>query len=591
MMKIKISWKLTFVYLILTIFLLLSLYSYLNPSIKSYVDDRLRDRIRKELVLNTELLESRFIQKLDSNTTGQIARKIGSSLGLRATIINPDGIVLGDSEVSEANIGVMENHISRPEIIEAAKNGFGESKRFSTTVKKDMLYMASRIGTDKIYGFIRLAMPVSDILSLKSNINRILAIALLSTFIAGLIISYFVFIFVSRPISEISDIARDIAGGNFSKRIYPRSNDEIGELAKNLNYMSDQMRSKIDEASSEKAKIVAVLSSMFEGVLVTNEKGEILMMNPSLRKMFLVEASPQGKKPIETIRNGEIQEIVDLILSHGGVPLSKEIHVYVPEERFIKINGAPMIRNNCSEGALLVFHDITELKRLEKLRQDLVANVSHELRTPISNIKGYAETLLDGAFEDKENAKNFIKIIYDESERLAKLIEDILDLSKIESGKMMISLLPAGISDIINRAVSIMSNQANSKSISIKTSIADNTPKIMADETKVSQVLINLLDNAIKHTPAGGNITISAAPQKSFVRVDVLDTGAGIPEKDLQRIFERFYRVDTARSREFGGTGLGLSIVKHIVQAHGGEVMVKSRVGKGSTFSFTIPIA
>lgn len=234
---------------------------------------------------------------------------------------------------------------------------------------------------------------------------------------------------------------------------------------------------------------------------------------------------------------------------------------------------------------------ITELKLLEQIRQDFVANVSHELRTPLSNIKGYAETLLSGALEDKENAKDFLNIIYKESDRLSKLIDDLLDLSKIESGKMKMVFAPVEFKSIVARVIDILKKFATDKSISIDTNLPDNLPKLLGDENRITQALINLVDNAIKYTPSKGSVSISASSQDSFVRIDVKDTGIGIPKKDLPRIFERFYRIDKARSRELGGTGLGLSIAKHLVQAHGGEISVTSVLGKGSTFSFTIPIA
>jgi two-component system phosphate regulon sensor histidine kinase PhoR len=249
------------------------------------------------------------------------------------------------------------------------------------------------------------------------------------------------------------------------------------------------------------------------------------------------------------------------------------------------------MRNNRLEGAILVFHDITELRRLEIIRQDFVANVSHELRTPISSIKGYAETLLEGALEDKDNAKEFISIIYHDSNRLAALINDLLDLSKIESGKMKMFFSASDPALLIKKAVMIMDNHAKARSITLKTEIPQNLPKIKADEARLSQVMINLLDNAIKYTPEQGTVVISAEVTNGTLQVDIADTGIGISDKDLPRIFERFYRVDKARSRELGGTGLGLSIVKHIVSAHGGVVWVKSELGLGSTFSFTIPLA
>jgi two-component system phosphate regulon sensor histidine kinase PhoR len=264
----------------------------------------------------------------------------------------------------------------------------------------------------------------------------------------------------------------------------------------------------------------------------------------------------------------------------------------MPEEKILLVHATPVIQEERTEGAVLVFHDITELRKLEKIRQDFVANVSHELRTPISNIKGYAETLLEGAVHDKENVEDFIQIISSNSEHLANLINDILDLSKIESGKLEMERKPCNIYPLAQKIVSGLQRQADDQQVTIEINIEKDLPKILADEKRLAQVLLNLIDNAIKYNKKGGKVIITAHKKNThFIQVDISDTGIGISENDLPRVFERFYRIDKARSREMGGTGLGLSIVKHIVQAHGGDVSTSSILGKGSTFSFTIPRA
>ncbi|MBI1871439.1 MAG: GHKL domain-containing protein [Chlamydiae bacterium] len=349
------------------------------------------------------------------------------------------------------------------------------------------------------------------------------------------------------------------------------------------------LEKKRELQSIEQAKLDAVLSSMFEGILLTDDRGQILLMNPSLRKSFFIHFPPEGKRPIEVIRNVTIQNMVDQALQTPGKLISEEISLTLPEEKFLRVNAVSIVRENSVEGAILIFHDITELRRLEKVRQDFVANVSHELRTPVCSIKGYAETLLDGALEDSNSSRKFVDIIYRDSTRLETLINDLLDLARIESGKMKMVLLPIHVSDVIEKTMAIIENQAKIKSIEMIVKTQSSLPKILADETRLSQVMLNLLDNAIKYTPKSGVIHVEAARQDSFVQVDVSDTGIGISSKDLSRVFERFYRADKARSKELGGTGLGLSIVKHIVQAHGGEVWARSQMGQGSIFSFRIP--
>ena len=431
----------------------------------------------------------------------------------------------------------------------------------------------------------------SDISTARHISQKIAAITVIMILIMAGVMGSAVFHIVSSPLSEIADMTRRIARGDFSKKALTRSSDEIGNIATSLNYMADEIKEKMAGLSSEKTKLEAVVSGMFEGVILTNAKGDIVLANPAIRKFFAVDLLHKGKIPIEVIRNSAIHDIVDMVLKKKQRFTTKELVINVPEEKVIQINGVPVVEEGKLEGAILVFHDITELRRLERMRQDFVANVSHELRTPIASIKGYAETLLGGAINDKANAKDFVEIIYRDSERLAQLISDLLDLSGIESGKMKMAIVPLDVRNILERAIKIMDKQAKDKELSINLNLKDVLPRILADEARMLQVLINLLDNSVKYTMSGGTITVSAQPKGRYIQIDISDTGIGIPDKDMPRIFERFYRVDKARSRELGGTGLGLSIVKHIVQSHKGEVWVKSAVGKGSTFSFIIPVA
>jgi len=430
-----------------------------------------------------------------------------------------------------------------------------------------------------------------DIGLLQGKVRNLVAVSIIGILLFSLGLTVFVSVFISRPLTEMSLIAKAMAQGDFSKKAYTRSQDEIGDLARALNTMSEDIRGKIESINSGKTKLDLVLSSMFEGVIVTDAHENIIIMNPSLRKLFLIDVNPEGKRPLEVIRNNAVDDMIGKIVKEKQQLATEEIVINIPEEKILKVNGVPIMSNNRLEGVILVFHDITELRHLEKIRQDFVANVSHELRTPVSSIKGYAETLLDGALEDKANAKEFVNIIYQDSNRLVSLINDLLDLSKIESGKLKMSFASLDPVLLIKKGVTVINNQAQAKSISLKINIPQDLPKIKADETRFAQVMINLLDNAIKYSSEGAAVIISAKAADGVLQIDISDSGMGISEEDLPRIFERFYRVDKARSRELGGTGLGLSIVKHIVSVHGGQVWVKSELGRGSTFSFTIPLA
>ena len=358
---------------------------------------------------------------------------------------------------------------------------------------------------------------------------------------------------------------------NMFEKIFSKDNPT---LAKELTQTKEQLA----QVLSNQSKLEAVFGSMFDGVMVIDQCGEILLMNQTLKDLWNVTQNPVGRKPLEVIRNMEIQQLTDKVLQGKAGVTSQELSVLVPEEKFFQVHATPVIREGQVDGVVLVFHDITKLRHLERVRRDFVANVSHELRTPVATIKGYAETLLDGALDDKDNAKDFIQIIHSDADRLAKLINELLDLSRIESGQMTLALNSCRLLSIIKRVMNILQKQAHEKFVKVTINISPEL-NIRVDETAISQVFLNLIENAIKYNNVGGTITVSAKEKDREVIVSITDTGIGIPEEDLPRIFERFYRVDKAHSREVGGTGLGLSIVKHIIQAHDGEVTFTSHLG------------
>jgi len=586
-MRIKLHFKLTFIFCLAAVVGLLTGYFFLSSHLKNYLENNIQSNLKNQTMLVKDFLETHWEGKSGFHDADLLADRFGKELSVRITIIGRNGTVAGDTDLSADEIRLAENHLSRPEIRDALENGFGISKRYSGTIKTYLFYMAVPFGKNQTAGFLRLAIPLKDIELVLSKLKNIVAAALFLVFLLSLGFTFFISVFISKPLVEMAGIAQTIAGGDFSKKPSIRSKDELGDLAKTLALMSDKIQENIQKIKQDAAKSNAILSCMVEGIIVTDEKGKILLINPALMKLFSLDKDPSGKKPIEILRNVSVQDIVETVLK-GGNFTSEEITVI--GEKTLHVNAAPILRDNQMDGIVLVFHDITELKRLENVRRDFVANASHELRTPISSIKGYAETLLDGALGDKKNAKDFVNIIHEDSNRLAKLIDDLLDLAKIESGKMATEFLPVNIPDIIKKSVNVVNNRAKVKSITIDSNAPNDLPPALADETLLSQVLFNLLDNAVKYTPEKGSVKIDSRKEGELIQIDISDTGIGIPEKDIPRIFERFYRVDKARSRELGGTGLGLSIVKHIIQILGGSVWVKSELGKGSTFSFTVPI-
>jgi two-component system phosphate regulon sensor histidine kinase PhoR len=590
-MKISIHWKLTIIFCLILVVGLLIGYSYLSDQLNSFLESNLQDNLKRELLLARSYLESRLTASYNSADIDAFADTIGIKLTVRVTIINLDGSLLGDSDLNREELLRAENHLDRPEVQAALRSGFGQSTRYSYTIKKNLLYMAIPFGKEKTSGILRLSMALADIDIFEAEPQKKIILTMAIVLGLSVVFTAFISFIVTKPLEEMATIAKGMAKGDFSKKPIVYSKDEIGNLANALTYMSDEIKKNIATITREVTKLDIILSSMFEGIMVINAREEITLMNPSLRKMFMIDMDPIGKKPLEVIRNSAVQKIVDDLLQDKRRFINEKILVTQTEEKFLEINAVSLLRHNISEGCVLVFHDITELRRLEKIRQDFVANVSHELRTPMSSIKGYAETLLHGALEDRINARDFINIIHQDSNRLANLIDDLLDISRIESGKMELVVMALELKPIIQRIIGVLEQPAREKSLSITCDFPDVLPRVLTDDKRLSQVLLNLLDNAVKYTPAGGRIKIILSIKEKFIQVDIADTGIGIPAEDIPRIFERFYRVDKARSRELGGTGLGLSIVKNIVSAHGGEVWVDSEYGKGSTFSFTIPLA
>jgi two-component system, OmpR family, phosphate regulon sensor histidine kinase PhoR len=401
---------------------------------------------------------------------------------------------------------------------------------------------------------------------------------------------------LTQPIQRMRKMARQLATGSLEREIQIYPSDEWGELAKAVDEMRIQLKEKIEEISRERDYLKTILKGMVEGVLVVDERGRILMVNDALRKILSLSSEVVDKAPLEAIRNAELEEAIREAVQEGKnsafeltFPLSggKTIEVNVvgisPSPKKIDKEGEQI------KGAIAVFHDISRLKELEKIRQDFVANVSHELRTPLTTIKGYTETLLDGALKESL-APQFLQVIQKHADRLAKIVEDLLALSKIESKEFYLKVERLPLSELIDDISDFVKEATEKKKISISRSIIPSTLEVMGDRSYLEQVFINLLDNAIKYTHEGGEVSISAFEnEQREIQVLIQDNGMGIPKEDLSRIFERFYRVDKGRSQELGGTGLGLSIVKHIIHAHGGRVWVESQPGKGSTFYFTLP--
>jgi two-component system phosphate regulon sensor histidine kinase PhoR len=418
-------------------------------------------------------------------------------------------------------------------------------------------------------------------------VRHALWLAALGVLIVTVVVSFIFSLVFSSRMKRVMQFAQRAAAGDFTPLQRPAARDEVADLGDAVGGMVSQLGQTIHTLTDERNRSAAILSSMVEGVAVVGSDERILYCNQAFEQILeLPQGSSQGKKLVEALRQAELVSAVRQVLP-GGDEVTGEVEVGTVRRRSFSVTAAP-VRAAGASSAVLVLHDITELRRLERVRRDFVANVSHEFKTPLTAIQGFAETLLGGALDDKANRKRFVEIIREQAQRLTRLTDDLLKLSRIEAGRLDLESRPLSVAALVNGCVESARLKAESKGLHITVELPEDIPSIRGDAAQLGEVLQNLVDNALQYTPPGGHIDVSAYSNGHEVIFTVADTGIGIPESDLERIFERFYRVDAARSREAGGTGLGLSIARHIVDAHGGRIWVESAVGQGSRFRFSI---
>lgn len=518
-------------------------------------------------------------------------KQLGKESHMRLTVVATDGTVLGDSDEQPAN---MENHLSRPEIIAAksSPDGVGAARRVSDTLKQELFYVAVAVRDgDRLLGFVRAAIPTAPLdAEVFGMLQRI-------GFVAGLVgvaaaaISLWLSRRLVRPLEELRRGAERFSQGDLKHRVRGDFSLEIAAVADAMNQMAAALDARIRELIQQRNEGQAVLSSMVEGVIAVDSQQRIISMNQACARLLSTDAArAAGRSLQEVVRNPDLQQLVAGVLI-GQKPLSQEIQLHQQGERQIEAH-ASVLRDAADReiGVLLVLHDVTRLRKLENMRRDFVANVSHELRTPITSIKGFVETLLDGAVENPEDAKRFLQIVAAQTDRLEAIIEDLLLLSRVEEEHEHSepTLEIGNIQSIIEAAVSVCRLKADEKQIHLDIA-CDPSLRAEINPTLLEQALVNLIDNAVKYSNEGQTVHIEAELMPDELQIRVRDHGCGIPREHLPRIFERFYRVDKARSRSLGGTGLGLAIVKHIAQYHRGRATVESTLGKGSTFVLHLP--
>jgi two-component system phosphate regulon sensor histidine kinase PhoR len=485
----------------------------------------------------------------------------------------------------------MENHLNRPELQEARLRGKGKSIRFSSTIGIDMLYVAITLKEgSEIKGYVRLARSLDDVQSMIEKVYQSIFLAMMIVTVIALVIALIFSYRLSAPIRAMERFTERLRQGHPVGTLLLETADETKKLADNINYLLDELQSQIRLANEEKSKLMTAFTSMTEGVLILNTEDKIEFINQALSNILSEQYGDiNGKTLLEAFRSVDLQKAF-LEFKETRINVSREITLGNIESVILNVSISAVQDYPEEEKTMIVFHDVTRLKKLEKIRIDFVANVTHEIRTPLTAIIGYLETIKDGAINNIEETKKFIDIILKQAERLNRLVEDLLTISKIELNETRFKFENIFLSDAVTNVISIVEKKATSKKITIENNMPEKLRPVRADRDRLTQIFVNVLDNAVKFTPESGKVIITADETDAYSVVSIIDTGIGVPQDEIQRLGERFYRVDKTRSRDLGGTGLGLSIVKHLMIAHGGRMEIESQLGRGTKVFLFFPL-
>ena len=524
------------------------------------------------------------------------------------TFIDLDGVVWGDTERDGQALRAMDNHLTRPEVQDVIKKGSGIRDRYSNTTQTEFRYFALPIyrnmgaeitpneeGT--LIGICRVALPMEAVNTAIGNLRRMALIASVAGLILTIVFSVFSTGAITKPIQKLTQMTQSLAAGNINSRVPIDSRNELGQLSQNFNLMADTIQEQIDEISEEHRRSATILTNMGEGVLLVNGASEITYANPTAISMLALPDAYMGKALIEINRIPELQALLKKAEETETIAFA-EIQLGNLREPEAEITVVPV---SAGQEYVIVIHDVTKERQLERIRADFVANVSHELRTPLTTIRGYAETLLSEDSVRTKTGEQFIVKILNHSARLTRLVSDLLELSRLELGEVELKRVPCHLNTFYEPLLDVFEPLLEESGLVLKWEIPEKFQKVNVDEQLFMQIFVNLIDNAIKYTPDGGEITVSAEicsreetegsnTVSDEIILSVEDTGIGIPMESQPRVFERFYRVDEGRAREMGGTGLGLAIVKHIVLSHNGRIWLESTLGQGSIFSVAVPL-
>ena len=604
MKSIKLIWHIFPANFLITISAMLAVAWYGSTSLQTFF----LHHMEEDLVARAYLVEKRVAGFLDAEQRDSLetfCRQAGRKSATRITVILPSGVVIADSDEDQL---LMDNHGNRPEIISALAGQHGSSIRFSTTLNERRLYVAVPLTASKpvlennsgepILGALRMSVSISAIENTLRHVQTRIAFGVLVVALIAALITMVVSRKISRPLEKMKEGAERFAKGQFDPPLTTsgRVALEVEALGGAMNRMAEQLQERIDTIIQQHNELETVFSSMLEAVLVVDCKKRIINVNKAGAGLLgIKQTEAPGKSIKELVRSLDLHRIVSNVLASEDVVEDEIIIADGSKNRYLRTNGVKMYdKNSVCLGVLLVMNDVTRLRRLENVRRDFVANVSHELKTPVTSIKGYAETILDSTLEDVEQTRGFLEIIVRQSDRLGAIINDLLDLSRIEqeSRKEEIQLTPGFIKNVLDEVVEVCLLKAEEKNITIDMDCPGDL-QAPINEPFLEQAVTNLLINAIKYSDTDSRVELLGKSQlrygRKMIAISVRDYGAGIGKKHLPRLFERFYRSDKARSRKLGGTGLGLAIVKHIAQAHNGSVTVESELGKGSIFTLYLP--
>ena len=559
------------------------------PNIDKLSIKETENELVKQTGLTAKIFSNKIISVSNRANLQEEAKQIAAVTKSRVTLIDPAGKVLADTETSASKIAQMDNHFNRPEIVSSRKAGEGVSKRYSATLKKELVYAAIPIKkSGRIIGYVRLAKPLIYVETIKNGIFGVAAFSIVCALIFALILSILISGYLSYPIERLKQISSDLLKEEKPKAIIKKSLFEIGDVERSIELISENLFNATNKLKLERARLSAVLSSMKDCVIATDKNLKVILMNNSAEKLFGVHfTAGSGISIMETIRNSDINEMAAGVIRTGEA-VEKEISFIVKEELILLARASAIKTAGQNAGAVIVLTDTTRIKKLERYRSEFLANISHELKTPLSVIISSAETLLNGALNDPSSNMEFVSKIERHSKNLSELIKDILDLSNLESKKEQIKFIKVDLLAIAKACIYELSEKAKSRNIQVRIDSLEGA-EVFGDEKHIKRAVINLLDNALNYSDSCGNVVIEISGDSLNTRLRIKDTGIGISKEHIKRIFERFYRIDTARSRDTGGTGLGLAIVKHVMDLHKGYVLVESEPGKGSTFTLVFP--